>query len=93
MKYKDIDILEARECCKQHHKKDKKGYIHSDCDSCPLRRTRIDKEGKTRMLFCYFVLRNMYEDVEKEVEELEALNIQYEKEWKKWVESTNKTVL
>lgn len=93
MKYKDVDILEARECCKYHHKKDKKGYIHSDCDHCPLRRTRTDKNGKVRMLFCWYILRKMLEDVQEEMTELNAMEIQYEKEWKEWIELTNKTVL
>lgn len=93
MKYKDVDILEARECCKYHHKKDKKGNLYSDCDHCPLRRDKLDKEGVLRHLFCWFVLAKMLEDVQEEMDELNAEEIQYEKEWKEWIELTNKTVL
>lgn len=85
MKYKDIDVKQARECCRKHHKKDRKGLVHTYCEQCPLRRDRKDKEGKIRNLFCWFVLKQMYEDVEQEMKELEEMNIQYQEEWDEYI--------
>lgn len=86
MKYKDIEVKQARQCCREHHKKDRKGLLHTMCDKCPLRRESIDKDGKIHNLFCWYVLKQFYEDVEEERKELEQEEIQYEKEWNEWVE-------
>ena len=93
MKYKDVKKEDARKCCKKHHYKDKKGKIYSDCDNCPLRRSRIDKNGKEHTLFCWYVIYKMYEDVDEEVKTLNEEEIQYNKEWEKWVEENIKTEL
>lgn len=84
MKYKEIKEAEARKCCRQHHKKDKKG-IRSMCDVCPLRRTRTDKEGKIHVLFCWFVLKQMYEDIDQEMNKLNEEEVQYNKEWEEYI--------
>lgn len=85
MKYKDVDVKQARRCCKEHHRKDKYGNLFSCCEVCPLRRTRIDKEGKKRVLFCWYVIRNMYLDMEHELKEIEEMDIQYGNEWEEYI--------
>jgi hypothetical protein len=52
MKYKELTTEEARRYCKKYKAK---------CDKCPLRRT--SNTGRT--LFCYYVLMEIVDDIEK----------------------------
>ena len=77
MKYKDINIDDARKCCK---------YFKKKCDKCPLRRVKIDIYGKKHELFCWFVMLQFYEGIEEEQEALRQEEIHYQKEWDEYIQ-------
>lgn len=81
MKYSDVDIKEARECCKEHR---------AQCNECPLRRTRETKTHGEITLFCYYILFTMYEDCEEQLCKMKEENIHHEDEYIKWKELKSK---
>ena len=68
MKYKDITKEQARQICRKHR---------VTCSQCPLRRERTDKKGTKHTLFCYYILVDIFEDMEEireeEIENLDQL--------------------
>lgn len=86
MKYEELDIETVRKCCKEHIKKTVKGTKYL-CETCPLRRERLDKDGNTRNLFCYYVVKKVCEETMEDYKNLLAEEIQHPEEWKNWVKT------
>lgn len=68
MKYEELTKEQARKICKKYK---------CHCDTCPLRREKIDPNGKLRKLFCNFILQSLYEDMLEEVLILQKEEIKY----------------
>lgn len=82
MKFLDITIEQARQCCKRHMRK---------CEKCPLRVERETINPYTKktikyLQFCRFVLAEM-EDKQEAKEEILDIELQHEDEWKKYIEA------
>ena len=94
MLYKDIDIEQARQCCREHTVFNDKRHKECVCDNCPLRRDFRDAEGTIRKGICYFILMNgltnkitnnsFYAQAEKSI--LEQEHVSYPLEWLDWLE-------
>lgn len=80
MKYKDLTTKQAREECKKHALKNKKGLVITKCETCPLRRTRTDEKGKEWTLMCYYRLQDLLSELAEDYEEIKNEEIKYLKE-------------
>lgn len=65
MKYTEIPKEKARAICKKHK---------AHCEICPLRRW---DEKRNKLLFCYFILHEIEEKLQDEIEELEKEEAKY----------------
>lgn len=83
MKYEELDMEQVRKCCRQHVRKTAKGLKYG-CESCPLRRERIGKDGKTYNKFCYYVVKKVYEETMDDYNELLTEELQHPEEWEDW---------
>lgn len=83
MKYEDLNMEDVKKCCKAHIRKTANG-IKYGCEVCPLRRERTDKKGKKHSLFCYFVVKHVYEETMEDYNNLLVEEIQHPEEWEEF---------
>lgn len=65
MKYTEIPKDKARNICKKYKAR---------CESCPLRRW---DEERNRLLFCYYIIRDVLDGQQEEIDELELEEPKY----------------
>ena len=94
MKYKDLDKKVVKEICKAHGYK-QNGKPRFECDKCPLRRTRQQRTGAgmvEKVLFCYYVLMNLYDDAIEEFIKLRDEEVEHPEEVEKFIKERFDTV-